>query len=128
MAKQNVNNYNIGPWEMKRTLIVDFRLITPDNRKNAIVTGRILYIIEPNGLNFTFRGTMSIDPCFVQGWFKYPLKPWQSGYPSHTRVYMNANMDYNVWASENKILIDRYINEKVLYLKPTDPILTYYKE
>lgn len=113
---------------MKRTLIGNYRLITQDNRKNAIVVGRILYIIEPLGLNYTFRGSMSIDPCFTQGWIKYPYKPWQQGYPNHFRVYMNANMDYNVWAAENKILIDNYIENKVLYLKPTDPILTYYKE
>jgi hypothetical protein len=128
MANKNKTNYGAGPWPMKRSLIEDFILVTPDNRKQAVIIGRILYIIAPSGSNYTFRGTMSIDPCFTKGWILFPCKPWETPNTGHRRVYIPAGFDYEEWKDTNKRLIDGYIESKELYIRQTDPILTYLKE
>lgn len=128
MAKTVSVSYGEGPWNMKKNAIKDFIQVTEDNRKNAIVVGRILYVIDLNGSVYQFRGTFSIDPCFTKGWFRYPLKPWQNNFPGHIKVFMPEDIDYNAWASQNKFLIDDYIFKKTLYIKPTDPILKFFKD
>ena len=117
-------NYSFSPWNMSRKEKDSFVLVTPENRQHAIVYGRILYVIS----GLLYRGCITVDPCFEKGWIHYPFKPWMSKTMTHCRVYISENMDYNQYVTTNKALIDKYIEEKSLYLKPTDPILTYKKE
>jgi hypothetical protein len=126
MANKDKTNYAKGPWTMKKSMIADFILVTPDNRENAIVLGRVLYVISPNGLNYMYRGAMSIDPCIEKGWILYPKKPWEG--TGHYRVFFPQDMDYDEWKDTYKKLLDNYIANKELYIKTTDPILTYLKE
>lgn len=127
MAGKNANNYGKGPWDLKKGAINDFVAVTASNRKNAIVLGRILYIIRLNGTIYQFCGTMSVDPRFTKGWFGYPLKPWQTGFPGHQRIFMPEDMDYNDWKNNNDKIISAHIESKELYIKPSDPILTFKK-
>jgi len=127
MEKKAVKNYGNGPWELKKTQIKDFSIVNEFNRKNAVTLGRIFYIIEPIGYSYMFRGTFTIDPKFTKGWWNYPFKPWQSSDLTHFKVYFNGDVDYNEWAQSNKTIIDRFINEKTLYIKSSDPLLTYYQ-
>lgn len=124
MGKKVTKNYSFAPWNMSKKEFDSFVLVTKDNRKQAIVYGRILYIIS----GLTFRGSITIDPPFEKGWIHYPFKPWMNSRQSHYRVFINDNTDYNQYVTSNKALIDKFIEEKSLYLKPTDPILTFKKE
>jgi predicted metalloenzyme YecM len=127
MAKTNTL-YNKGPWDFKKNGINEFIAVNELNRKNAIVLGRILYVITLNGSTNQFRGTFSIDPRFTKGWWKYPAKPWENNFPGHARVFMPEDMEYEHWKASNNDLITKFINEKSLYIKQTDPILKYFKE
>lgn len=98
------------------------------NKVNAVVLGRIFYIIRLNGSSYQFCGTMSVDPAFDQGWWHYPFKPWQKKEGGHFKVYMNSNMDFEETKRINRFLINGYIERKELYILQTDPILTYLKE
>lgn len=126
-SEQSKQNYGSGPWIFKKGGINKFALVTEQNRNNAIVKGRILYIIELVGRSHMFRGTMSVDPCFEKGWFKYPFKPWQKEHPGHFKVYFNEDMDLSALVKENRFLVNQYIEKNQLYIKPEDPILTYFK-
>jgi hypothetical protein len=127
MSNKNKANYGAGPWPINRSLIEGFIKVTESNRKQAVVYGRILYIIDPSGSNYIFRGTMSVDPYFDRGWHHYPWKPWQ-GKTGHFRVFMTNGVPYDEWKDANKKLINTYIAEGSLYIKQSDPILTYIKE
>jgi len=124
MEKKVKSNYSFAPWNMSKKEFESFTLVTQENRARAIVYGRILYIISFP----VYRGSFSIDPFFEKGWIHYPFKPWMSSRESHYKVFINENMDYNQYVKSNKVLIDSLIAEKSLYLKSTDPILTYKKE
>jgi hypothetical protein len=130
MAAANKNSFSAGPWPMKPKEAEKFRLVTPENRKQAIVYGRILYIIEQIGTHFIFKGTMTADPRFTKGKVKYPFKPWETAKTglSHFDVYIDEDQNYEKWVQSNKTLIDKFISEKVLYINPSDKILTYTQE
>lgn len=128
MAKQKKHDYGKAPWDLKNGDISNYAQITEANRKNAIVLGRILYVVEKNGRTHQFCGTFSIDPRFTKGWIGYPIKPWEQGYPGHRRVYMPEDLNYEEWKSNNDKMITTFIQEKKLFIKTDDPILTYTKE
>lgn len=125
MAKQP-NTFAKGPWHLKKDEIHRFVKVTEQGRKNAIKYGRILYIIDSGSL---FRGTLSVDPCFTKGYWKYPWKPWEkSNGQTHYRTFFPEDMDLDLYKRTNKTLIDAFIASNSLYINPTDPILTYFKE
>ena len=127
MEKQKKTNFGVGPWMLGKGVIDQFSAVTTSNVGNAIIIGRILYIIEKVGHQYMFRGSMSVDPVFDQGWWQYPFKPWQKKEGGHFKVYMNSNMDFAETKRINRILINGYIEKNQLYIKTTDPILTYFK-
>lgn len=120
--------YGKGPWNMKKNAIKEFMQVTPVNENVAKVLGRIFYVITLNGSVHQFLGTFSIDPCFTKGFWQYPIKPWQTGFPGHQRTFMPEDMNYDNWASTNKIMISGFIKKGELYIKAEDPILKYYKD
>lgn len=124
MEKKVKNSYSFGPWTMKQAEKDSFVQVTFENRPQAIVYGRILYIIS----GLTFRGSFSVDPNFEKGWIHYPFKPWMSKTQTHYKVFISEETEQHVYAMNYKKLIDSFIEEKSLYLKPSDPILTYRKE
>jgi len=113
---------------MKESLLNTFRKVTEENRKQAIILGRVLYVIERKGSLITYRGSFSIDPCFEKGYYWYPCRPWQKNKESHYKVFMNEGINRSEWIAINKRLIDMYISQECLYLNPSDPILTFKKE
>lgn len=127
MAK---NNFGAGPWDLKKGDIDRFILVTEQNRKNAIVQGRILYFIDRQK---TFLGTILIAPCLTKGWWWYPHMPWaiipnDVQNKTHYRVYLDAGQDYENWASSYKFLIDQGILKQNLYICPEDKILQFFKD
>lgn len=125
------HSFSAGPWPMKEKDMKNFLMVTTLNRPTTVVLGRILYVIERVGRINIFKGVISIDPCFTRGKWKYPWKPWQkkpAGASTHFVVGFPEDMNYEEWARDNKNIIDKFIKEEQLYIKPSDPILVYFKE
>lgn len=122
------NSYLKGPWALKKNEINDFSLVTEINRKNAIVQGRILYVIQREGRAPVYCGFFTIDPCFTKGWWKVPCKPFEKKDEAHRRTFIHEDIVRAKWASEYKSLLDLHIKNEQLFIKSTDPILTYHKE
>jgi len=117
-----------GPWTMKKAEVDTFARVTESNRKQAVVIGRILYIISKEGNVYTYGGCMTIDPCLLKGWWKWPWLPFVNQRTSHFRVFIESDMSRDDWAADYKALLDMHIEKEQLYIKREDPILTYIKE
>lgn len=126
MEPKKTNDYGYGPWIFKKNVINDFIRVTDFNRKQAVILGRILYVIDLVGTDNRFCGTMIIEPCYLKGEWKVPYRPWMNGYPGHFKSVFRENMDYNEWVSNNDKMISKFISENTLYIKTTDPILKFY--
>lgn len=123
-------SFGAGPWTMKDKEFQKFIPVTSLNRSSVITLGRILYVIERVGRISIFRGTLTIDPCFTEGKWRYPWKPWQkkTGSNSHFSTYFEKGVDYDEWFNSNKAIIDKFINNGQLYINPSDPILVYFRD
>ena len=126
MAKESPKTFNKAPWVAERRVLKNMIQVTEQNRKRAIVLGRILYIFEPLGLKFLYRGNFTVDPHFIKGKYLYPRKPWDGG--GHFQVTFTKDMDYSDWANSNKTIIQNFIKDGYLYINPNDPILTFVKQ
>lgn len=128
MAAPRKKGLHEAPWPMKKAEVETFAKVTEANRKQAIVIGRILYIISKDGNVYTYCGCMTIDPCLLKGWWKWPFLPFVNKSLQHFKVFVDADKSRDDWAYEYKSLIDKHIKEESLYLKREDPILIYIKE
>lgn len=126
MSKEPKKNFNTAPWGAKRSLVSNFTLVTENNRKEAVVLGRLLYIFEPLGHDFLYRGCFSVDPLFKKGRYRYPLRPWNGG--GHYSVYITEDMDYQEWKDNYSSLIQKFVKEGTLYYNSSEPLLTFVKE
>lgn len=73
MAKQG-GSYLRAPWVMKLVALDDFVLITDENKKNAMVQGRIIYVIDDTKTkNPKYCGYKIFDPCFKQGLYRMTM-------------------------------------------------------
>lgn len=116
-----------------------FRKVNAENRKQAIVIGRILYLLDESKPKEIFQGNYLICPCFKKGWVNMPYYPWDFDHPyvkdaiekspgkKHWSFYQEEDDDYTQWVVKNKFWLDRYIKQDILYLRITDPILTFKK-
>jgi len=133
MAKTPTKNYGMAPWQLTKGAISNFVAVTDFNRKNAIAMGRIYYFIEKLGSAYMYRGSGLIRPRLTKGWHYWPHMPW-SIVPkdvqnkTHWRVFYDADEDYVKWKDDFDVIITKGINEKTLYICPSDPILTFYIE
>jgi hypothetical protein len=128
MEKKQTSNYSFGPWDLKKKDIDNFRIVTELNRKKAVVIGRILYIISLSKNTHTFRGTLTVTPCFDKGYWMCPFMPWMNSSLSHYSVRFDEPINKEDWVVSHKLILDKFISEKSLFIKPTDPILTYKKQ
>lgn len=128
--ERNKKNFGFAPWTMKEMEVEKFIMVTTINRPSIIVYGRILYVIERVGRMNIFKGTITVDPHFTRGRWRYPWKPWQvrPNNASHFITTFPDDMNYDDYLKTNKALIDKFISEEQLYIKPTDPLLVYFKE
>ena len=132
MAK-TTKNYGMAPWQLTKGAIDNFVAVTDFNRKNAITLGRIYYFIESLGSSHIYRGSGLIRPRLTKGWHHWPHLPW-SMVPkdvqnkTHWRVFYDTDEDYVKWKDDFDAIITKGINEKTLYICPSDPILTFYIE
>lgn len=132
--KPKAEGYWRAPWIMKKGEFETFIPVTEANRKQAIVIGRILYTIsKESGNNYRYCGFITVQPCFFIGWWQMPIEPFiprdaKFKSKTHWKVYLDKNKNRDEWGSEYKTLFDRLIKDKELYIKQSDPILTFIKE
>lgn len=119
----------MAPWVMSRKEFEKFIPVTELNRKNAIVQGRILYIISEVGKIITYNGNRIVDPCFTKGKWRIDHAPWHiKNTPSPTfDVYFFSSVEREHWASEWAAMIREGIQKKELFINPSDPIIQYFK-
>ena len=130
MEKKEKNTFDAGPWIMRRDVMKSFAQVTPDNRNAARVIGRIMYVIEKIGISYKYRGNFVIEPLLEKGWYNWPFKPWvkKPVGETHFKVFIPENMNAEEWKNAYKALLDKFIGEETLYIRPSDPILKFYKE
>lgn len=130
MAKTEAkkNSFGKGPWEMKKAEAETFIRVTPINMPQAKVIGRIFYVIEKSGNKYFYNGCFTIDPCLLKGWWKWPWMPYMKNKASHFKVYVDADGSRDEWAGNYRFLLESHMAKGELYIKQSDPILTYIKE
>jgi len=104
-----------------------FVLVTPENRKQAVVIGRIFYKIDDKN---NCIGHFQIIPLRKKGWVNVPNYPWDMDHPyingkTHWKYFNEEDENHILWVKRNKDQIDKGIENKNLYIKTSDPILTY---
>lgn len=120
MAK-NSYNYDLGPWRFRRESLTPFVKVTDENRVNAAITGRILYIIEGT----LYRGHLVLHPAFKKGNNVMQRKPWEKNKEDFYTVYITEDMNYNEHTTLLKRLVSKFIAEGTLFINPSDPVLKY---
>lgn len=124
-----------SPWVMKQAqLDSEFMKVTPSNIQSAKCIGRIFYIISHSRhKEYIYEGSFSIDPLRLKGKWEWPMMPFlpkPKEYAKKTtfRVTFDTDQSRDEWAAYYKKTIDKYLESGTLYIKPSDPILTYIKE
>ncbi len=131
MAKKNTSNLLPPPkFPVKGLLSADgFAQVTEQNRKQAIVLGRIIYLFKVEAKNELLL-CCDINPPLKKGWHEIPHYPWHYDRPNingatHWKCFYDEDTDYDEWAKNWKRMIDDGIAKKQLYIRVTDPILIY---
>lgn len=112
---------------MKPAGLKDFVLITESNRKSAIVIGRTIYTIDGSGGFIQYRGFTTIHPCFTKGKWRIELEAVMKSKNKFWECYFPEDMNRTEWADSWKKKIDKGIEEKNIYINPSDKILTFQK-
>lgn len=97
-------------------------------------------------LGYEVVSFFDIPPRFTKGWWMMPNYPWDLKHPyvdgkTHYKVFWDSDWEYDEWSNRFKVIqkepvqrmlkISEYIKldtDTKLYIKPTDPILTYIKD
>lgn len=109
---------------MKKKEFEGYILVTAENRKNAVIKGRILYGIEVVNENIiSYLGYFPVRPQLLRGRLK------MSGHPfmPDSETYINEDEDFNDYKNSFNDLITLLINKKQLYFKITDKLIKYEK-
>lgn len=100
-----------------------FISVTTTNRKNAVVMGRILYVIESNGTLVNYRGYFVVRPRLLKGEMKVHGHP----YMTDQNYFLREDEDYNEYVKSFDKLITQQIEKKQLFFKLTDPFVKHIK-
>lgn len=113
--------YLKAPQAMKRADMKNYTPVTADNRKNAAVLGRVLYIISDDGAMITYNGFMTIRPRLTKGKLKITNHP----HLKDIETFIPEDEPAEVNRRDTTLLIDKYIREKSLYVNLKDSITKY---
>jgi hypothetical protein len=124
MAKKR--DFRLAPWPMHKKELNDYVLLTDDNKKNAMVTGRIIYVIDSSITKEPqYCGYKTFDPCFTQGLYNITLPDfWDLKEMKHA---VPADMDKAEWQKMWVSLINDGVRRKRLYIKKNDQLIKYFK-
>lgn len=103
-------------WKVKN--IKDYTLVSSSNRKNAVVIGRILYVIDDL---LIYKGYFTIRPILKKG--KLTIKDHL--HEIDQNYFLREDEDFNDYKSSFDKLITQKINEKQLFFKLTDTLVKY---
>lgn len=125
MAKQGGSFLN-APWVMKPAQLDDFVLITEANKKNAMVIGRIIYVIDDAKTKTPkYGGYKTFDPCFKQGLYRITLPSfWSIEEMKHP---VPADQDKKEWDRFWVAIINDGIKRERLFIKKNEPLIKYFK-
>lgn len=152
MEKKKVDmGLSFKPKVPGKGFLKEFVRVTESNKNNAFVTGRIVYIIKSvygkvqskasifeedeydfdKPLKNDLVGFVSVRPQTMQvGYWNIPNFPWDLKHPyvngkSHWKAYFDSELvrgdDFGV-----SVTLNDDIKNKMIYIKPSDPILKYY--
>lgn len=113
--------FNTPGWKIKPKEMESFISVTAANRKNAVVMGRILYVIDDLR---TFKGYFTIRPRLVKGRLIITNHP----YEKDQNYFLKEDESAEYYKSSFDKLITLKINEKQLFFKLTDTLVNYDKE
>lgn len=113
--------YNTPGWKVKPADMKTYTPVTAANRKNAVVMGRVLYVIESNGNLINYRGYFVVRPRLVRGELKIQGHP----HMTNQNTFIPSDEDYNEWKNSFDSLITQQINKKQLFFKLSDPLVKY---
>jgi hypothetical protein len=110
-----------APWKMKSKEFDGYIPVTESNKKEAIINGRCLYVIEVYGSVITYRGFINMRPRLVK------CRLSITGHPhlKDSSLYISEDEDLDQYKKSFVTLFDKLIKEKTLYIKLTDPITKY---
>jgi hypothetical protein len=107
---------------MKAVEFKDYTLITPANRKSAIIKGRVVYCIEFIGKSIiNYNGSFPIRPRLVKGRLKMKGHPFLPD----ADTFVNEDETLENYKTSFDALITLLIEKKQLYFKLTDPLIKY---
>lgn len=116
--------YNSPGWKMKPKEFELFTAVTASNRKNAVIMGRVLYVIEKVGSMITYRGYIVVRPRLVKGRVSVKQHPFL---PDHG-AYINEDEDFDSYRDSFNKIITLKISENQLFFKLTDKLVKYDKD
>jgi hypothetical protein len=118
-----MSNYNTPGWKIKPQELKDYTLVTPANRKNVVVMGRILYAISINGSLVEYLGYFVIRPRLERGRIKVFNHPHLKDHD----IFINEDEDFNNYRESYDSLISLLIRKKQLYFKIKDQLVKHEK-
>lgn len=95
--------------------------VTPINRKEAIIIGRTLYVIERSGHLINYCGYITIRPRLVKCRLQVSNHPHMKDH----QVYIPDDETPEDYKGGFGPLLDKLIEEKKLFIKLKDPITKY---
>lgn len=109
---------------MKEKEFKDYVPVTPENRKNVIIKGRVVYCIKVVSETFmTYRGSFPIRPQLLRGRLKMKGHPFLPD----ADTYIPEDENFEAYKTGFNALITLLIEKKQLYFKITDKLIKYEK-
>lgn len=118
-----MSNYKIPGWKMKSSELKEFTAITSENRKAAVILGRILYVITASGTLVEYQGYFTVRPRLQVGRIKVTGHPFEID----QNTYIPEEESMESYRKSFDELITHCIRENKLFFKITDKLVNYEK-
>lgn len=116
------DNFKRNGWLVDDKYLKDYALITENNRKSAIVVGRVLYVFMPDKLKFRYSGFMEIWPRLKEKtWVKVSCHPVL---PTH-KFFSFEEMTTEAYKESFEPLLTNKIKAGILYIKRDEKLVKY---
>lgn len=128
MAKKKTapqkDNFRRHGWVVDEKYMKDFTLVTDNNRKSAIIVGRVLYVFYPDRGKFRYGGFMEIFPRLKENtWVKVSNHPVLVTH----KFYSYKEMSTEEYRELFEPLLTKKIAENIVFVKREDKIIKYEK-
>ncbi len=113
-----MSTFNSPGWRVKPKDFESFTAVTISNRKNAVVMGRILYVIDDIKC---YKGYFVIRPQLVKGRLSITNHP----YLPDNNIFIKEDEPFNDYKSSFDKLITLQIEKQQLFFKLTDQLIKH---